>query len=691
MLSKRSYFNKAIFLNTLKRFWPLWFVYFAVWMLAGPVVTAANYVSKLTSLQRDILELANIGGILGGMVLSALSAMSVWSFMYNSKTMSGIASLPVKREGVFFSATLAGALPAVIINAVTFALCALVHYFKGFPGAVVYDLQAFAIVTMMFIFFYGFANLCAQLTGNIVILPIVFAVLNFVAAVVEAIAGSLMEVIIFGKNYSAGPIAKYLSPAVGMWNGGPRSITEYNPATGSHNVTGIFYRGWGLLAACCLVGVIMYFGALLLYRRRRMESVGDVVAVPALKPVFKYCMTFGGALFSGALFYGILINSIWMTPFAQVLSILFFMLVGAFVGYFAAEMLIHKSFRVFKGRWKGLIVSWVIVCVCVLALETDLLGIERRVPDAEDVESVCVVGSDAIIYNEPENIAATVALHQSVVENKAIHERDTGMGSSFHITYNLKNGNTLSRIYYIRYGISLEDVEALENLQNSAEAIAERKSLPFVPNEENFISGQLRAVMSLEELMALNPDVTEEDLIIIKYYGYDEAYVLKQMSPAEKEELMADYKGNERYALKAFHHDYGFSAEEMWELYSQCIVPDLAEGKVGKLWIVEDEEYLNNVYSARIEIELRYTESQVTDKEISEEMSVMAPAAVAIPSSSEPRPITGEIRHMNFYTVPTVGSRTEAWLLEHGVILHTVGEERAMNGANSEGWAKYEY
>ena len=39
----------------------------------------------------------------------------------------------------------------------------------------------------------------------------------------------------------------------------------------------------------------------------------------------------------------------------------------------------------------------------------------------------------------------------------------------------------------------------------------------------------------------------------------------------------------------------------------------------------------------------------------------------------------------------TVGSRTEAWLLEHGVIPHTVGEERAMNGANSEGWAKYEY
>ncbi|MBE7017134.1 MAG: ABC transporter permease [Ruminococcaceae bacterium] len=686
MLSKRSCFNRAIFLNTLKRFWPLWFVYLGIWLLAGPAAMATTYVSRLTSLQRDILDLANIGGVLSGALAGVFSAMSVWSFMYNSKTMSGIASLPVKREGIFFSATLAGLLPAIVINAITFALCALIHYLRGYAGAVVFDLQAFAIVTMMFIFFYGFANLCAQLTGNIVILPIVFAVLNFVAAAVEAVAGSLIEVIVFGKNYSVGPVSKYLSPIVGMWQNGPRSITEYNPATGGNEVLGIFYRGWGLLAACCVVGMIMYFGALLLYRRRRMESVGDVVAVPALKPVFKYCMCFGGALFSGALFYSILINSFWMTPLAEVLWILLFMLLGAFVGYFAAEMLIHKSFRVFKGRWKGLIVSCIIVCVCVLALETDLLGIERRVPDAEDVESVCVVGSDAIIYNEPENIAAAVALHQSVVENKAIHERDTGLGSSFHITYTLKNGNTLSRIYYIRYGISLEDVEALENLQNSAEAIEKRKSLPFVPNEENFISGQLQGTVTAEELAQLNPGYSEEDLIIMNYYGYNEEYVLKQMSPAEKQQLLEEYElyGKGNY-VKAFRHNWDFSAEEMWELYSQCIVPDLAEGKVGKLWIVEDEEYLNNVYSARFSIDLAYKDSEVINHALSEELaSVTSPRPIVIEN------VSGR-QYTTFYTVPTVGSRTEAWLLEHGVILHTVGEERAMSGTNSEDWAKYEY
>lgn len=681
MQSKKSCFNKAVFLNTLKRFWPLWFVYLAVWMLAGPIATSATYISNLHSLQRDILDLANTGGLIIGMAGGVLSAMAVWSFMYNSKTMSGIACLPVKREGVFLSATLAGLLPAVVINVLVFALCAVFHALRGYSGAVVFDIQAFAIVTMLYIFFYGFATLCAQLTGNIITLPVVFLVLNFVATVVEAVASSLMEVIVYGLGNRGFGISMYLSPPVGILNGGPRSNTVYIESTGNHEVQSIYYEGWGFIVICCIVGILMLLGALALYRRRKMESVGDIVAIDVLKPVFKYCMTFGGAICSGAFFWAILINYFWLSPLVDTLWIIFFMLVGAFIGYFAAEMLIRKSFRVFRGKWKGFAVSCAIICVVMLGLELNLLGIETRVPDAEQVESVEVFGSDHIIYDEPENISAAIALHRSVIENKDIHERDTGLGSSFHIYYTLKNGNSFSRIYYIRYGETLEDVEALENLQNSAEAIEKRKSLPFVPNEENFVSGQLQGSVTAEELAELNPGYSEEDLIIMNYYGYNEEYVLKQMSPAEKQQLMEEYElyGKGSY-VKAFRHTWNFSAEEMWELYSQCIVPDLAEGKVGKLWIVEDEEYLNNVYSARISIDLAYKDSEIINYALSEELgSVTSPRPIAIEN------VSGR-KYTTFYTVPTVGSRTEAWLLDHGVILHTVAEERAMTGGNSQDW-----
>ena len=59
---------------------------------------------------------------------------------------------------------------------------------------------------------------------------------------------------------------------------------------------------WTLLAAVVVLAVLLFF-ALLLFRRRRMETAGDVVAVNVLKPVFKYCFAFGGALVLGSALY----------------------------------------------------------------------------------------------------------------------------------------------------------------------------------------------------------------------------------------------------------------------------------------------------------------------------------------------------------------------------------------------------
>ena len=50
--------------------------------------------------------------------------------------------------------------------------------------------------------------------------------------------------------------------------------------------------------------------ALLLYRRRALETAGDAVAVPWLRPVFKYFMALGGALaLAGVLFWVALVRA----------------------------------------------------------------------------------------------------------------------------------------------------------------------------------------------------------------------------------------------------------------------------------------------------------------------------------------------------------------------------------------------
>ena len=55
--SKISFFNKAVALNLLKRFWPLWTAYFAAMIFVFPV----NLLSKLRfNLRGSLLEIYGV-------------------------------------------------------------------------------------------------------------------------------------------------------------------------------------------------------------------------------------------------------------------------------------------------------------------------------------------------------------------------------------------------------------------------------------------------------------------------------------------------------------------------------------------------------------------------------------------------------------------------------------------------------
>ncbi len=99
------------------------------------------------------------------------------------------------------------------------------------------------------------------------------------------------------------------------------------------------------MAAYAAAGLVMAVIALLVYRHRHVESAGDVVAIPLVRPVFKYGVTFSGPGLRHltAAFFG------WHR--AAVLCPVCVVLWAA-AGYFAAEMLLKKSFRVLKA-WKA--------------------------------------------------------------------------------------------------------------------------------------------------------------------------------------------------------------------------------------------------------------------------------------------------------------------------------------------------
>ncbi len=199
MRSKTSCFNGALLRSGMKRFWPLWAGYLLIWILVMPLplLRGLRYPGISAMEFREwVLNLARFGGEIMGAIFAVFSAMAVWSFLYAGRSASGMACLPVRREGQFFSALLAGFLPLAAGNLIVSLLTLPVCLAGGFSPAVLGEF--FCISVLMLLFFYGFATLCAQLTGNILILPVVYGILNFVAVAVDFLLHLVLGYFVYG-------------------------------------------------------------------------------------------------------------------------------------------------------------------------------------------------------------------------------------------------------------------------------------------------------------------------------------------------------------------------------------------------------------------------------------------------------------------------------------------------------------
>lgn len=646
MRSRTSAFNRTLFTKTLRRFWPLWAMYFAAWFLALPASVNSELRWRVNELrlQLTVLNTAQYGGVVIGMIAAVAVVMAVWSFMYSSRSVSGMACLPVSRGGVFLSVSLAGFLPLLCINVIIALLTLGVEAIYG-VAAPCDILRWFGICSMELVLFFGFALLCAQLTGNLVVLPAVYAVLNFTVFAVEELVRETLRVFVYGMSSSGGLSLDFLSPPVWLLSHVTcQSFYEINQATGNYSVAGYTIGGWGALCAYAVAGIVMALAALALYRRRRMETAGDVVAISWLCPIFKYCMTFGSALVIGWVLYSF--SGATGAGMGSMTALLALMLFGAFVGYFAAEMLIKKSFRVFRGGWAGFGISAAVIVLLMCAAELDLFGYERYVPQADSIVSVDISAQGETAELElPENIALALELHHSIIDGKHANESvDTGNMNAYStyvsLCYELENGRVIDRSYTINWnmetGENNTDVLAAQELLNVVEALKSRKETSFEYTPESILSAYIDLKLTPEEAELLK---AEGRVMDVSYYSIDGGYI---------ENVTADKPVTDAAYTEC---TVQLSVEEAYELYSECILPDIADGTLGKIWLITDESYLRTVSTARINIDARIKNTNGQDGNYDSYI------------------------YDYFYTNVTKDSaRTAAWLESHGIPLHMRSE-----------------
>ena len=458
MRSGTSFFDWTVFKKTVCRFWPLWGVYLAGWLLAMPlsglsVLRTANYDWYGNSMQYFAFN--RVPGMAEAalrteVIFGVLVAMAVFSHLYNPRSANLFGSLPIRREGLFLTHYLAGLSFLIVPNVIVFLLTIPVEAAGG--SLCMEGLWFWLAVTCgEGFFFYTLAVFCAMFTGHLLALPAFYAIVNGLVVGVFTLAQIIFEAFYYGAaGFPDGVynMAMWFTPVVQLEDAVISRVKEDGSAMW------LKFYGLGMVGIYAIAAVVLAVIAFFLYRARRLESAGDVVAVKPMRPVFKY----GVALCAGVTLG---IGTMTILYGGEVMMMVS-MVVWGVVGYFAAEMLLQKSFKVFK-KWKGAAAVAAVFIVVFLVVGFDLTGYETRIPDPDSVESVSVSGLQIMYLDDdgdnfyenitdPEIIRMITLLHQEAVAQRD-DERQTqamlnGVGTFLRVTYHLKDGGSLSRQYY---------------------------------------------------------------------------------------------------------------------------------------------------------------------------------------------------------------------------------------------------
>lgn len=435
MRSKTSCFNGTLFRKNLSRYWPLWGLasfggaMFPLAMLLELLHNGFRFWSPLETRQAYYTVLS-YGVPVISIVYAILCAMAVWNYLYNARSVGMMHTLPIRREGLFVTNVLSGLTMMAIPYTVTGVLLVLVTMlFGGFEPVGV-------LVTVLGVmgeslFFFGLATFCAFIVGNVFMLPALYGLLNFIAVLTDFMVNLLAQGFCFGLNSSYSGTVEWLSPVVYLVQKiSPNSTYETQWVTdrlgGQRYETSVLTsvtleNGW-LIAAYAAAGAALLGLAWLLYRRRRSESAGDVVAVGWMKPVFRYGCAAYAAILGGRLLYALLWDSFQSGRYFTVLPMILCMIAGGAIGYYAASMLLAKTPRVFKTTWKGMLAVALGCAALCGAMKCDLFGVVRRVPAPDSVKLVNVYAAGSNYYLTPGKDDALIeevrTLHQTIIDDK---------------------------------------------------------------------------------------------------------------------------------------------------------------------------------------------------------------------------------------------------------------------------------
>jgi len=473
MLSKRLSCDLALRRADWRRFWPLLFLYAAVWLMALPmsiwnrrwsVYNADTLQDALVRVENTIYDSVTASVVVSA-IFAVLLAMTLYGYLMNSRSVGLMHSLPVNRTKQFFNHFLVGVEIFTLVHVVTVIISVLVM--SGY-GVIAWEgiLTWFAVAELTSLFFFSLATLCAMVTGWVIAIPVIYVGVNAMFVAFYGLLQMMFDMFYWGYSSTDFPVLiSWLTPFYRLIDLVSNTyVYREGMEYAEHHLSP---EGWTALIVYTLVAVVFTVVAWLFYKARRSESAGDAIVFDWLRPIVLYVMSVVGGLGFGFLLYYLmdLANS------ESLLALLVCQIIGGLVVYFAVQMLLQKSFKVFNRRgWLGAALLAVMLIVISAVVKFDLLGYERFVPEEDKVVSVDFNGSmmaEYIYTEDAERIAKITAIHRAILaqgEDNAWEweEVPNSFRCHFSIDYDLTNGTHIRR----NYNLTVEKGSELHQAMN---------------------------------------------------------------------------------------------------------------------------------------------------------------------------------------------------------------------------------
>lgn len=457
MRSKTSYFNKTIFLKNITRFWPIWSAYLLVCMVRLPLrlLYALELRPLDDSMSLEAYQLTQLQAVVRSALwpfpfymFAAITAIAIFSYLYQSRSCNMMHAFPVCRESLFLSNLLSGICFLAIPQAIAFMGGIFVCFLKS-----MLQLEYLMHWLLLSLGISGFALALAVFTvmiaGNIVAAPILFIILNFLFVGCRTVICALIELMSYGIQSTNSSFGDFLSPYYYL----TAHFFGFSFDVLDRESLFPLSKMYSCITAYCAAGILLLALAFFIYKKKHLETAGDPITIPFLNPVFRWILAFSAGVY-GSIAGQYFLKGPYYSGWNLLLLIFFMTCIGAFA-FFAADMLLQKKFFVFqKKKFLECGIFLILAWVFLLAVDLNLFGFETRIPKEEELQSVFLSGIYPIHIKE-EDYSKVLEIHEKLVASKDEIQRyfrkypENSYASVLDITYTLKNGRSFTRSYSI--------------------------------------------------------------------------------------------------------------------------------------------------------------------------------------------------------------------------------------------------